>query len=224
MEKILSYAASVGQKYGVSKVVLFGSRARGDHSPKSDYDIAFISPKLKEKQKADILEDIDKIDTLHKIDVVFLTANSADGEFTKNIEREGIILMSKFKTKFQNFQNAIARLSEAIEDYEQTQLLSVRDGVIQRFEFTTELSWKTVREYLTYEGVSDINTPKAVMTAAFAADIIEDEEGWLQILRDRNITSQIYEDSEDEEVFKRIKSRHIRLFEELCQRLASLRP
>ena len=71
----------------------------------------------------------------------------------------------------------------------------MRDGTIQRFEFTTELAWKTVREYLLNEGMTDINTPKSVMKEAFAAGVIDDEQGWLQILNDRNGTSHIYDES-----------------------------
>ena len=52
--------------------------------------------------------------------------------------------------------------------YEKTRLDSVRDGAIQRFEFCTELAWKTVREYLIEEGYTDINSTKSVMKTAFA--------------------------------------------------------
>lgn len=57
---------------------------------------------------------------------------------------------------------------EAIVDYDQMGLDSIRDGVIQRFEFCVELAWKTLREYLLDQGYTEINSPKSVMKQAFA--------------------------------------------------------
>ena len=114
----------------------------------------------------------------------------------------------------------ISRLHEALEEFEaNSSLTTIRDGVIQRFEFTAELAWKTIREYLISQEVSDINTPKNVMKAAFSDDIITDEEGWLTILRDRNMTSHIYDEGDADEIFKRIVTQHIKLFDELSDML-----
>lgn len=127
--------------------------------------------------------------------------------------------MDKFQTKLNIYQNALARLHESIEESKTSESLTVRDGVIQRFEFTSELAWKTVREYLLTHEVSDINTPKNVMKAAFAADIITDEEGWLTILRDRNSTAHIYDEEDAAAVYERITLSHIVLFDELLEKL-----
>ena len=115
----------------------------------------------------------------------------------------------------------MAALYVAIEDFDKTSLLSARDGAIQRFEFTSELSWKTVREYLMCEGVTAINTPKSVMIEAFAAGVIDDA-GWIQILNDRNATSQIYDENETDKIFKRIRERHILLFQKLSDNFSSV--
>lgn len=92
-------------------------------------------------------------------------------------------------------------------------MLSVRDGIIQRFEFTKEFTWKTTREYLIEEYIVGINTPKIVMKEAYAADIINDEQGWLQIPNDRNSTSHIYNENVADEFYKRISKEHIIIFE-----------
>ena len=85
MDNVLSHITNIGREFNI-KVVLFGSRARMDNTPKSDYDIAFFTP-LNFK----VLEEIDNIETLHKIDVVFIDENT-DAKLLENIEKDGVIL------------------------------------------------------------------------------------------------------------------------------------
>ncbi len=219
MDYLLAEISKIGIENNINKVILFGSRARGDNSEKSDYDIAFVSTNITPQLKSAIAERIDEIDTFHKIDVVFLRDLNGEDELTVNIKRDGKILMNRFETKFNNFRNALQKLKDGISDYDKAKIETIRDGVIQRYEFTTELAWKTIREYLLSEGVVDINTPKSVMKEAFSAGVILDESGWIQILNDRNATSHIYDEKEAIEIFDRIKTQHINLFDELSIKL-----
>ena len=221
MDAVLKKIIAVANQYGAGKAVLFGSRARGDSTRKSDYDIAFILPDMSDDNK--ILNELEDFDTLYKIDAVFLESLDGDDEPTKNIRKDGIVLMDKFQTKFNNFKNALATLEEAVSDFDKTALLSVRDGVIQRFEFTAELAWKTVREYLIDEGIAEINTPKSVMKAAFAANLVDDGDGWIGILNDRNATSHIYNEDEADKIFERIRNKHTALFTKLSDTLSDIR-
>lgn len=158
------------------------------------------------------------IPTLLSFDIVFISGDT-DKALLKNIEKDGKTLMSKFTEKYEKLISATDRLKEAISDYETTPLDSVRDGTIQRFEFCTELAWKTVREYLTEQGYADINSPKSVMKTAFSDGIITDESGWLEILESRNITSHVYDEKTAEAVFDNIKKIYTPLFEELIKKL-----
>ncbi len=221
MDAVLKKIIAVANQYGAGKAILFGSRARGDSTRKSDYDIAFILPDMSDDNK--ILNELEDFDTLCKIDAVFLESLDGDDEPIKNIRKDGIVLMDKFQTKFNNFKNALATLEEAVSDFDKTALLSVRDGVIQRFEFTAELAWKTVREYLIDEGIAEINTPKSVMKAAFAANLVDDGDGWIGILNDRNATSHIYNEDEADKIFERIRNKHTALFTKLSDTLSDIR-
>ena len=223
MDAVLKKIIAVANQYSAGKAVLFGSRARGDSTQKSDYDIAFVLPCITDDTKNKILNELEELDTLYKIDAVFLESLDGDDELTKNIRKDGIVLMDKFQTKLNNFQKALTALKEAVSDFDKTTLLSVRDGVIQRFEFTAEIAWKTVREYLIDEGIAEINTPKSVMKAAFAANLIDDENGWIGILSDRNATSHIYDEDEADKIFERIRSNHIALFTKLSDTLSGIR-
>ncbi len=210
LEKLTELIRSFGK---INKAVLFGSRARGDNTPKSDYDIAVYLEEPDDIWK--LRSFFEEADTLHKIDLV-----SVDGrlpsKLKENIEREGVVIMER-KSKRGNYGKAVLSLKEALEDYRAMPLDTVRDGVIQRFEFTAELAWKACREYLIEMGYAEVNGPKPVMREAFSYGMIENEETWLRILTDRNLTSHVYSDNTANEIFSRIKTMYISEFEALSE-------
>lgn len=218
MDKVLNHIKQVALQYkSINKIILFGSRARGDNTDKSDYDIAVFSNNMDISEQNRFLDDIDNIETLNKIDVVFIKEKHINTDLYKNIMNDGVIIMDKFQIKLNNYKNALARLHESIEESKTNDSLTIRDGVIQRFEFTTELAWKTIREYLITENVTDINSPKSVMREAYNNNLITDDDGWIQILQDRNSTSHIYDEDDANEVYKRISENHIELFDKLSE-------
>ncbi len=112
--------------------------------------------------------------------------------------------MNKLDNKLFNFKNAVASLKEAVDQYRLHNSSIIRDGLIQRFEFTYELSWKTTKVYLENLGIVDKNSPKAVIKEAYAQGLISNEENWLLMLHDRNMTSHIYQETLAVEIAKRI--------------------
>lgn len=132
-------------------------------------------------------------------------------------------IIEDFKTNsyFINFNKAVCRLEEALREYDKYGISSSRDGVIQRFEFCTELAWKSTREYLLSEGYVDINSPKAVMKQAYADNLIEDEQAWLELLYSRNLTSHLYDDNTASDIFNSIKNKYLSLFKELIVKLSA---
>jgi len=91
-----------------------------------------------------------------------------------------------------NLGNALKRLEEALLIKNPDQL-SI-DGTIQRFEFTLELFWKTLKRILENEGIG-VDTPKATLKEAFQLGWLHDETAWLKMLEDRNKTSHVYDES-----------------------------
>jgi uncharacterized protein len=91
MDSVIEQIREIAIKYKINKLVLFGSRARGDHSPVSDYDIAIYAKNLSVLDRANFRADIDEIETLKKIDIVFVY-DSATDDLMKNIKRDGVIL------------------------------------------------------------------------------------------------------------------------------------
>lgn len=121
--------------------------------------------------------------------------------------------------KIENYKNAGARLSEALAEYAKNPNSTViRDGVMQRFEFTFELAWKSLREYMEDQGASmDAIFSKQVFKAAYAAEIISDGQVWLDMLTSRNVTSHVYDDAQAAQVVADIRDRYIGPLAELAR-------
>lgn len=115
----------------------------------------------------------------------------------------------------QKLENAFSRLKGGVEVAKDE---LDKDGVIQRFEFTFELLWKTLKMFLEYQGI-DVKSPRDSLKEAFRMGLIDDEEIYLDMLEDRNLTSHIYDEEVSEEIFKRIKSRYVQLFEKVLKKL-----
>lgn len=93
------------------------------------------------------------------------------------------------------------RLEEALEEDELNSLYI--DGTIQRFEFTIELYWKTLKRLLEVEGI-ETKTPREALKHAYAVDWLQDEQLWLQMLPDRNETSYVYNEEKAKQIYKNI--------------------
>lgn len=213
-EAVLTQIASAGRRFA-ARVVLFGSRARGDHRPLSDMDIAFYGTDTGYLAFAEALE---QLPTLLEFDCVHITDHTSP-ELIHNIQKEGIPLMSRAAEKTAQLQRAVSRLKEAIAEYEQTHSQAVRDGAIQRFEITAELAWKATQDYLEEQGYLDVHSPKAVMRKAYLEGLITDEQGWLSLLDARNKTSHLYDDILADQVYQQIQGTHLPLLDALMKRL-----
>lgn len=92
--------------------------------------------------------------------------------------------------RFQNFEKAFNRLKEALETEHLNEL--ERNGVVQRFEFTLELCWNTLKDYLEDEGVQFKPTPKETIRQAFKKGVITDGQVLIDGLDIRNELSHDY--------------------------------
>jgi len=108
---------------------------------------------------------------------------------------------SEVLLKINNFERALKRLEEAVKKAKDD---LDKDGVIQRFEFTIELLWKSFKAILNYLGI-ECYSPRGCVKEAFKAGIIGDDEIILDMLNDRNISSHVYSETTSEEIFRRIK-------------------
>ena len=101
--------------------------------------------------------------------------------------------------------NALRRFQESLQ-YDAHQPLVV-DASIQRFEFCIELSWKALKAALALEGIS-ANTPRECLQQAYAAHWFDDEQAWLSMLKDRNLTSHTYKEDLALEIYCRLPAHY----------------
>lgn len=116
-----------------------------------------------------------------------------------------------------NLERALDRLGEALDEPE-TNKLAI-DGTIQRFEFAFELAWKALRRFLLHEGI-ETATPREALKQANAAGWIENEAVWLQMLKDRNESSHVYDEDKARAIYQRIQVS----YPSLIAALTTLRP
>ncbi|MDY3905206.1 MAG: nucleotidyltransferase substrate binding protein [Lawsonibacter sp.] len=108
--------------------------------------------------------------------------------------------------KIEHYKSALAQLELAVQSYAGKPGDALyRDGLIQRFEFTVELAWKSLKEYLEDQGmVLSIASPRGILKEAFAAGVISDAKQWNDILTARNLTSHVYDEETAERIAKQI--------------------
>jgi nucleotidyltransferase substrate binding protein (TIGR01987 family) len=110
------------------------------------------------------------------------------------------------KTKLlEQLKQAYKRLQEAL-DISLDEPLAL-DGTIQRFEFTFEITWKTLRAYLEDQGIH-CYSPKDCLKEAFKMGWIANEEKWLSLLQARNMTSHVYNEDMAMDIYKEVKKGH----------------
>jgi len=115
-------------------------------------------------------------------------------------------------------------LSEASELAEQRDLSDLeRQGLIQAFEFTHELAWNTLKDFLTARGSSEkLYGSRDATRAAFAAELIEDGEAWMMMIEHRNESSHTYNDNVALKIMDAVLTRYVLAFETFQTRFLEL--
>ena len=113
--------------------------------------------------------------------------------------------------KLANFSKALLRLKEGL--LESGYALSL-DGTLQRFEFTFETSWKAMKKFLLVEGF-DCASPRDCLKKAFQSGYIKNEKIWLDMIKDRNLSSHIYDEKDAKAIYDRVKQNYKSEFEKL---------
>ena len=122
----------------------------------------------------------------------------------------------RWKQRFQNFDRAFVLLRDALENGPDSLNQLEKEGVIQRFEFSFELAWKTLKDYMEQDGfVFATITPRQVIKDAFAAKILDDGQVWIDMLDHRNLLSHTYNLVKFEEAVKAVHDRYLNAFDQL---------
>ena len=127
----------------------------------------------------------------------------------------------RWEQRFTNYQKALSQLQRFIDKGE----LSVleKQGLVKAFEYTFELAWNTLKDFLEYKGQTDIYGSRDAITKAFALGLIRDGEGWMDMLKSRNQTSHTYNEETAEEICSMVVEAYHPLFNELETKLKAQR-
>ena len=130
--------------------------------------------------------------------------------------------MRSIDFKYMNLEKAYSRLKEVSDLYDGKDDI-IRDSLIQRFEFTYELTHKTLGEFMKYLGVTLENSfPRTIFKKAYVNNLISDDKVWINLLEDRNSTSHIYNENLADEVADRIVKYYVDAIGELVDNLEKL--
>lgn len=124
----------------------------------------------------------------------------------------------RWKQRFQNFEKAYTLLDQALKRGSSELSLLEKEGTIQRFEYSFELAWKTLKDFLEEGGlvISPV-TPRQVLKEAFAAKVLTDGQVWIDMLDHRNLLSHSYDSGVFEEAVDAIADRYLPAMRNLHQ-------
>ena len=111
----------------------------------------------------------------------------------------------RWKQRFSNYKKALAKLGEAVHLDTQRSLSELeRQGIIQAFEFTHELAWKVMQDFFIYQGNTELRGSRDATRQAFSADLITDGDSWMEMIKNRNLTSHTYNEEISGEIYRNI--------------------
>lgn len=128
----------------------------------------------------------------------------------------------RWEQRFSNYQKALNQLKKFIDKGELSEL--EEQGLIKAFEYTYELAWNTIKDFLEYRGQTNIYGSRDATRKAFELGIIEDGESWMDMLKSRNATSHTYNEEVAEEICQAVSETYFPLFIQLKTKLEGLRP
>lgn len=118
----------------------------------------------------------------------------------------------RWKQRFQNYSKAFAHLEAAVQIDKLSDL--ERAGLIQTFEFSFELAWKTLKDFLESEGITT-TSPRQVIQEAFKANYITDGHTWIDALEKRNFLSHCYSEEVSSKSEDLIKNQYFLFLQQL---------
>jgi len=123
----------------------------------------------------------------------------------------------RWKQRFNNLKKAYEQLTEFLAKPELNKFEV--QGLIQCFEYTFELSWKTLKDYLEFEGY-DVKTPRDTIKQSFQIGLIEDGTVWLDALEKRNLMSHTYSESITTQTENLIKTQYYDMIKKVIEFLS----
>lgn len=130
----------------------------------------------------------------------------------------------RWRQRFSNYTKALAQLRQAVQLAAQRPLSKLEEqGLIQAFEFTHELAWNTLKDFLENRGVQNLYGSKDATREGFKTGLIENGQAWMDMIQSRNLTSHTYDEATAAQIADAIRSAYFPEFEALHSKLAALK-
>ena len=210
-KKIERDLIALAKNFGVKKLILFGSRARGTNKDRSDIDIAASGGNF-----FDFALAVDEnIDTLLSFDIINLDEN-IDADFQAEIARDGIVLYEESTPtmkKYDYFCKSLKNLAEGAKKEPPYSILELT-GIVALFEICFEQSWKLMKEILESHSLypDKIASPRTIIKLSYQYGMIDDEQSWLEIQKTRNILAHTYSEEDSLLTVEKIKASYLETF------------
>ena len=129
----------------------------------------------------------------------------------------------RWKQRFENYKKALLQLQNAVTLEQERPFSELEEqGLIQAFEFTHELAWNVMKDYLFYQGNNVITGSRDATREAFQVGLIEDGDSWMEMIKSRNKTSHTYNNEIATEIVNKILSVYFPLFMEFQTKIKQL--
>lgn len=130
----------------------------------------------------------------------------------------------RWQQRLASYEKALSQLRDAVAQSEKRPLSELeKQGLIQAFEFTHELAWNVIKDYFAYQGTPGITGSRDAVREAFQKGLIEDGEGWMEMIKSRNQTSHTYQQKVADEIAGLILRRYFPLFQQFLRKMNSLK-
>lgn len=134
-------------------------------------------------------------------------------------EDEKLIEKKRLKERFISYKKGLGRLREAVKSINKKMEIDeilqdiLKEGLIQRFEYTHELAWNLMKNYAEYQGNATIRGSRDATREAFKMQLITNADTWMDMIKSRNKTSHIYDENLIDAIYEKILNDYYTEFE-----------
>jgi len=130
----------------------------------------------------------------------------------------------RWQQRFDNFLNAFSQLEQGVTEAKKRALSDLeKQGLIQSFEFTHELAWNVLKDYLEFQGIANLIGSRDTAREAFQKGLISNGDDWMTMIKSRNLTTHTYNKKVAEEIIQLILDKYHPRFHELKTKMQALK-
>jgi len=129
----------------------------------------------------------------------------------------------RWKQRLENYRKALVTVKSAVDLAASRDLSDLeKQGMIQGFEFSFELAWNVMKDYLEEQGINGIIGSKDAVKLAFNKGLIDEGQVWMDMIRDRNLAAHSYDEKTAQDIVTSIRGTHYSQPNKFAERMSSL--